>query len=729
MKEKIRKLLKGRSFFAVLVLFTAVAGYGLYKYGIGAEASNGHIHDMSADCGQDSAVTFTEWTETDSLPDTEGSYYLSADVMLPEVWTVPSGKTINLCLNGHQIKLAAPGSDKNWMEKNSIVKLTEKASLNLCDCSADKSGKINGEKKEGIPRHAGIYVNDAEFNMYGGQITGNNGCRMTGPGNSALVCGGGLYVESGKVHLYGGSITENTAEHCGGGIYAVLGSEIVMHFENAVISNNQSVKTNDGSSYGDGGGIYLEESSLCLEQGTIFGNSAGNYGGGVHAENNSEIQIKGGTISTNKAPDCGGIYAKEGKALLLSGGNIQENDGGGLFLYNNDITMSGGKISGNTCEGNGSAGAGIKVMSGTFRMTDGEICENSSTNNAGGVYINGGSFIMSKGTISKNTAVRGGGVYIEGRGGSASLSGSAKIQDNNAQIFGGGVCIYDSGSFIVTGGEISGNTCGDRGAGICVNGTCTLSGSPVIKNNTKTNTNKNSDVYLEASRKIEIGGSLGETVSTKPIGITMNKPGIFTNGWTTSMSGQKVEKYFVSDDTKYTIGLKDGEGFIGYSLAYVKPEGVSGTVQDTVLYSPNVRVDLNPAENILVKKGYKHVGWRWQEGKTEPVSYVMMSMSKSLYPIFVRNFTAENGRLELKAGESINPVDLNAFVSFEEGVTETEKNFRFEISETSQLPKGLKLENGKISGTLEEAGEAAVTIVVQDLAPNGTHWPFPSVFV
>ena len=110
MHVRIRKFFKCKSFYVIVLFVMAIAGYGIYKYGIGAEAAGGHIHDMSAECGQQNAVSFTEWTKSDGLPETAGNYFLSADVTLTETWTMSSG-TINLCLNGYEIKLAAPADN------------------------------------------------------------------------------------------------------------------------------------------------------------------------------------------------------------------------------------------------------------------------------------------------------------------------------------------------------------------------------------------------------------------------------------------------------------------------------------------------------------------------------------------------------------------------------------------------------------------------------------------
>ena len=57
------------------------------------------INDVRAD-----GHTHEGWTHLeDSLPDTEGNYYLTKDIsMSSENWIVPLGE-INLCLNGHSI--------------------------------------------------------------------------------------------------------------------------------------------------------------------------------------------------------------------------------------------------------------------------------------------------------------------------------------------------------------------------------------------------------------------------------------------------------------------------------------------------------------------------------------------------------------------------------------------------------------------------------------------------
>jgi hypothetical protein len=52
---------------------------------------------------------------------------------------------------------------------------------------------------------------------------------------------------------------------------------------------------------------------------------------------------------------------------------------------------------------------------------------------------------------------------------------------------GGGVYVYDGGSFTMSGGVISGNTAAVNGGGVFNDGTLTVSGTAAIHGNTKLN--------------------------------------------------------------------------------------------------------------------------------------------------------------------------------------------------------------------------------------------------
>ena len=256
---------------------------------------NGHKHDTAG-------TEWTEWTKTDSLPDSAGSYYLTQPVTAD--WTVPTGE-VNLCLNGQTISGSITvGSD---------------ASLTLTDCSSDNSGKIQGE----------VTVNGGKFELYSGTITG--GVEV---GRHSSPATGSAFT------MYGGTISGNTDT---GGVFLVGTTNdtdpprFTMH--GGTISNNTA-----GASDGGGGGVYVgQKCSFTMDGGTITGNTAtdGN-GGGIYIHFNAGIvSISNATITGNKASATGntsyghggGIYSQRGvtvKNVTITGNN-STYEGGGIY--------------------------------------------------------------------------------------------------------------------------------------------------------------------------------------------------------------------------------------------------------------------------------------------------------------------------------------------------------------------------------------------------------------
>ena len=139
-----------------------------------AEQDSGHAEADHA--------SMTAWEETDSLPNTAGSYYLTKNVTLKKEWEPKSGTV--LCLNGKSITLNAEGDVIN-MSANGII-------FTLYDCQ--KSGTITHGKDSTDTTYngCGVVVGVGTFNMYGGKIT-NNSCGSSG---------GGVYVANGRFNMY-----------------------------------------------------------------------------------------------------------------------------------------------------------------------------------------------------------------------------------------------------------------------------------------------------------------------------------------------------------------------------------------------------------------------------------------------------------------------------------------------------------------------------------------------
>lgn len=251
---------------------------------------NGHTHN-----------TGTEWTATDDLPGTAGSYYLTQSVS--GGWTVPEGK-VNLCLNGQTI--------------NGKITVGSGATLTLTDCS--DSGRVQGE----------VLVNGGKLELYSGTITG--GVQVGKKGAD--------YQTGSSFTMYGGAITGNEDY---GGVFLVGTTNHIdppsftMH--GGTISDNTA-----GASDGGGGGVYVgEKCSFTMDGGTITGNTATNgNGGGIYIHFNAgNVSISNATITDNKATATGntsyghggGIYSQRGvtvKNVTITGNN-STYEGGGIY--------------------------------------------------------------------------------------------------------------------------------------------------------------------------------------------------------------------------------------------------------------------------------------------------------------------------------------------------------------------------------------------------------------
>ena len=262
---------------------------------------NGHTHN-----------TGTAWTAATSLPNSEGSYYLTQPVSGD--WTVPTGE-VNLCLNGQTI--------------NGKITIGSGATLTLTDCSG--TGKLQGNGNG-----SGVSINGGTFNLYEGTITGFvNGVEI---GSHNDIKTGSSFT------MYGGAITDNKAGSASGGGVFLIGTtnsdvtapNFTMH--GGTISNNIAAASDGG-----GGGIYVGENcSFTMDGGTITGNTATNgNGGGIYIHMLANVTISGGEITNNKAPaknstsygHGGGIYSESGvtvKNVTITGNN-SNFEGGGIY--------------------------------------------------------------------------------------------------------------------------------------------------------------------------------------------------------------------------------------------------------------------------------------------------------------------------------------------------------------------------------------------------------------
>ena len=274
----------------------------------------------------------------------------------------------------------------------------------------------------------------------------------------------------------------------------------------------------------------------------------------VNSWHGGVIEINGGSLTVidsdpTAAHESAVSYEDPltGESVTVLGGVITggwpDQYGGGVCVKGGSFTLTSGSIVGNHVGKTGfgaveALGGGVYLQSGSFTMSGGVICGNQAVNRntmmpnllgrGGGVYVNGGSFTMSNGVICGNAAGnRGGGVYL-----ATPNSGS----DGNMNV---------SGGVTVTGNAVQGAA---------------------------------NNVYLEEGGKLTVTDAL-----TGSIGVTMQSPGVFTDG----LPGHGTAANFSSDDPGYILSLTDGgeaqlaEEFYPLWIAGVQFSSANRTVDAT----------------------------------------------------------------------------------------------------------------------------------------------------
>lgn len=235
----------------------------------------------------------------------------------------------------------------------------------------------NGASRGG----GGIYAQSGTLTINNSQITNNSASFAGGVGSE------------GAVVMDGSTIDGNTSSGNGGGVE-------VWNFSQGVASlvvRDSSVTNNTTAA--NGGGVRAFNGPLTVLSSTVSGNTAGASGGGVHAEGaGAEVIVRATRIVGNSAFEGGGVYVAEGTLFLDQSevsGNAASENGGGVRVHNaTEATIRSSTISGNTA---GRAGGGISAQAGPVRIFNSTVARNTANltfeNNArgGGLHVAGGS--------------------------------------------------------------------------------------------------------------------------------------------------------------------------------------------------------------------------------------------------------------------------------------------------------------------------------------------------
>ena len=378
--------------------------------------------------------------------------------------------------------------------KNANMTMTTKALIG--DNSAFVTGATDSSKSNIADIGGGVYAVTA--NVYIGYSYNANTSKYVvaaltdGYGichnyaKSTSLGGGGIYISSDSAMYMGsGKISKNGTATYGGGIYNA--GTVYLHTNALVGDARDSAATSEANSntakYGGGiynsGTLYLghngtEDTSLSTGKG-IVGNYASSQGGGLY-NGLTTAYIKSGYVKCNRAGTSSGAL------------------GGGIYVSNGTVEMSGGTIAQNTAAGDG----GGVCVSKNFTMSGGVIGDTSSaatpidsnpvtyshfaSNNGGGIYcLTGSTVSITGGTIQRNFARNGGGIYYAG--GTFGLAGGSILYNASDTSYGGGLYLANT-SATLTSGTIKGNKSWKGGGIYTANGSkTTINGALALESN------------------------------------------------------------------------------------------------------------------------------------------------------------------------------------------------------------------------------------------------------
>jgi parallel beta-helix repeat protein len=195
----------------------------------------------------------------------------------------------------------------------------------------------------------------------------------------------------------------------------------------------------DGSTGGNGGGLFDDGGTVTLTDCTVSDNYASDRGGGVRVYLGTAT-LTDCTISGNSAGGSGGgVFIGSGSTATLTDCTISGNSGNvGGGVYNNGyLTLTGSTVSGNSTQGY--FGGGIDNAYGTATLTNCTVTGNSSllgggiTNGINSLgYYEAASLSLTNVTVADNSAFYGGGIF-NGYLSSASLTNTI-VAGNSSDI-------------------------------------------------------------------------------------------------------------------------------------------------------------------------------------------------------------------------------------------------------------------------------------------------------
>ena len=474
---------------------------------------------------------------------------------------------------------------------------------------------------------------------------------LTGTINGDAFAAGGTFKLTGDVqtdeHISQVTISQNTTIDLNGHTLTI--SKANQHFfvQNGatltIVDSSNSIQDTESTVTGDvcGNAATLENDTLTyyitksaptgtgtqetLEQHTVNLTGAGKILCGEASD--QAILVKGALeLQSGVLQNTGGqhIVTVDGGTLNVSGGYIvgggRDGDpGGGIYLDNGEVNISGGVIAANR----GSSGGGIFVSSGgTLNISGGAVTGNEvingNTDNGGGIFVkSGGTLNLSgEGYVTNNCK------YCE-------CSGCQS--DKNNEHGGGGIALANGSTMDMSGGYVTGNYSSLAGGGIYAGFYAgdggvhfTMSGGTIASNCAK---------YGEGGGLRIGGGTKGVIRATDQVYITNNKT-LTTDDWGGGGIFVQQNGLLTVADALITENTADGFGggvgacptgetlIVNKDGAAIYGNEASGTEMSDGGNGKNYDETLAKASPVFMSNGYTDYFCVREKGKDNYISLV-----------------------------------------------------------------------------------------------------------
>lgn len=403
----------------------------------------------------------------------------TADGANSPILSITQNTTIDL--NGHTLTISKAGQ---YFDVHDGAKLTiMDSSDSIHDTESTVTGNVYGNKATLENDTLTYYITESTANGTG---TTETLVKHTVPlaGAGKILCGDA----SAQAILVKGALELRS------GVLQNTGGQHIVIVDRGTLDVNGGYIVGGGRDGTPGGGIYVDNGTVNIQDGVVAANR-GSSGGGIFVSSGGTLNISGGAVTGNwvnngNTDNGGGIFVKSGGTLNLSGGYVtnnykycecsgcqsdknNEHGGGGIALANGStMDMSGGYVTGNYSSlAGGGIYAGFYAGEGgvRFTMSGGTIASNCAQyGEGGGLRIGGGTNGVIRATdqqvyITNNKTLTtddwGGGIFVQQNG--LLTVADALITDNTAGGFGGGVGACPTGETLIVnkdGPAIYGNT-------------------------------------------------------------------------------------------------------------------------------------------------------------------------------------------------------------------------------------------------------------------------------